>query len=505
MDDPRVKPIEGTENGFQPFMSFDGEWLGFINEGKLKKIPLGGGSAQVIADLGSITAAGWAWGADGRILFGQVRGGLMQVPAAGGTPTPFTQLEGNELSHRGPHFLGDGRTIAFTIWKSDVDDPMIGFITPNGKVIRSSLHAGKLRDIGDGYVVFSNLQGTIFGATFDIKRLTVGTPVPLMSDVYVRQGGFAAWGASRNGSLIALLGEPAARLTLVDRSGAPQPLLPESRTFSRPRVSPDGSQIAVQVASGSAANTDIWLLERASQTLTRLTFGGGNSDPLWSRDGRRLLFSGRAEISNPENDLYVQPADGSSAAERILQRPGRQWAYGWLADGRVVIEELLRASFTRISAVRIGDTAVTPIVRAPPNATTRLPNVSPDGKWLAYTSNESGRTEVYATSVDGPSGKWQVSTQGGDQPLWSKSGSEIFYRDLNSVIAARVRTAPSFGVIGRTRLFEDVYYRSNAMNWDIMPDDRHFIMLKSAEEAAQLTVVTNWGAEIERRLRSVKR
>ncbi len=202
----------------------------------------------------------------------------------------------------------------------------------------------------------------------------------------------------------------------------------------------------------------------------------------------------------------MQQADGSSPAERIYKGPGRQRAYGWSSDGRsLVLDELSLGSLTRISAFRLGDSTTTSIVSAPTNAVTRLPSLSPDSRWIAYTSNESGRMEVYVTQFSGRGGKWQISTNGGDQPLWSKSGREIFYRDAANVIAARVVTSPTFAVTSRAVLFEDVYLRANTSNWDVMPGDQQFVMLKAADEAAQLVVVTNWTAEVRRRLQGTKR
>jgi serine/threonine protein kinase len=505
MDDPQLKPIVGTENGAQPFFSFDGRWLGFIAQGRILKVELSGGAPQVIADLGDISPTGFAWGTEGRIVFGRIGGGLMQVPATGGTPTPFTQLDSGEVSHRGPAFLADGKTVSFQYWLSNAGEPRLAFASADGKVTRTTRTGTKFRQIGAGLLVHSNSQGTIFGARFDPKRFEIGEPVPLLSDVFVRPGGFSAWGASPNGSLIAVLGEPASRLVTVDREGAQRVLSAETRVFLNPRVSPDGSRIAVQVGLSSAASTDIWILERVSQTLTRLTFDGGSANPLWSKDGKRLVFSGRADRLNPENDLYWQPADGSAPADVLLRAPGRQWALGWSADGSLILDEVLAGSSTLISVLRPGDSATTPVVRAPPNSATRLPSVSPDGRWIAYVSNESGRTEVYVTALPRPGGKWQVSTNGGDQPLWSKSGREIFYRDPTHIVAARVATSPTFAILGRKALFEDLYLRLNTPNWDVMPDDRTFVMLNPTDDAAQLMVVTSWNAEIERRLAAARR
>jgi Tol biopolymer transport system component len=150
--------------------------------------------------------------------------------------------------------------------------------------------------------------------------------------------------------------------------------------------------------------------------------------------------------------------------------------------------------------LKIGDTTARTIVQAPSGALVRFPSVSPDGRFMAYASNESGRMEVYVTEFPGPGPKWQVSTLGGDEPLWSRSGRELFFRDNSHVVSARVTTSPSFSVVSRSRLFEDTYMRSNTVNWDVMADDQRFVMLRAADQSAQLIVVTNWDDVARRRL-----
>ncbi len=505
MNDPEIKPIPGTENGTQPFMSFDGQWIGFIAEGSIRKVPVSGGPPQKLADLGAILPTTPGWAKDGRIIIGSLSGGLWQIPAGGGTPTPFTQLDSGETSHRGAYFLDDGETVAFHIWRSTGDQPYIAFAKPDGKVIHTTRAAMKSRQVSHGLMIYSNSQGTIFGARFDPRSFRIGEGVLVLNNVHVRPGGFSGWAASLNGSLLAVLGEPAARLTLVDRQGKPRFLSSDERPFARPRVSPDGSRIAVQVGIGSSATSDIWILDRRLQALTRLTFEGTNSDPIWSRDGARIVFAGRAGFSSPETDIFQQSADGSGAAEPVLRAPGRQWPHGWSADGSLILEEFAAGSPRRVSALRPGTTVTMQVVRAPPTAVTQMPSVSPDGRWLAYASNESGRMEVYVTPLPGPGPKSLVSNAGGEQPLWARNSPELFYRDGARVIAARVVTSPSFAVLRRDVLFEDDYLRMNSSNWDVMPDDQHFVMLKPIDLSAQLMVVTNWGAEIERRLAAAGR
>jgi hypothetical protein len=497
-----VRPVPGTDNGAQPFMSPDGEWVGFIADGKIKKVALRSGTAQTVGDLGSDSPTGFAWGADGRIVYGRLGGGLMQVSADGGTPAPLTTIDPGETSHRGPVFLSDNRTVLFVAWGASPDDGRIAFVLKNGDVRRMSQHAMRARQVAHDLIAFSNSQGTIFAAPFDPSTFEIGNAVAMEAGVFVRASGFSGWGASTNGSLVLLRGEPSARMTLVNRAGTATALAGDIRSFGHPRVSPDGQRIAVHIGVGGPGTGDIWIYSLASETLSRLTFGGGNSDPLWTKDGGRLLFSGRAGPNNPENDLFWQSADGSAQAERLFTSPGRQWASGWSADGQtVVLDELVRGSTTRLSALRLADTSARAIVQAPAGAMVRFPSLSPDGRFMAYASNESGRMEVYVTQFPGPGGKWQVSTRGGDEPLWSRNGREIFFRDNAYVVAARVATTPTFSVMTRAPLFEDTYMRGNTVNWDVMADDQRFVMLRAADQSAQLVVATNWDDEARRRLR----
>ncbi len=286
-------------------------------------------------------------------------------------------------------------------------------------------------------------------------------------------------------------------LVWVGRQGAVEPLAAPPRVYSDPRLSPDGQQVAVEASEPP----HIWIYDIPPGTLTRLTFEGWNDSPLWAPDGKRVAFSSN-RASGPLN-LFWKAADGSGQAEQLTARKHHQRPLSWSPEGQVL-------AFSELHSTTASDIWVLPLQgeRKPrPFLQTRFDEgaavFSPDGHWLAYTSNESGRYEVYVQPFPGPGGKWRISTEGGHEPVWAKSGRELFYRNGNKMMAVEITTQPTFRAGTPTLLFEGQYVQPGPRraNYDITPDGQRFLMIKEYEQreaATQINVVLNWFEELKR-------
>jgi Tol biopolymer transport system component len=289
----------------------------------------------------------------------------------------------------------------------------------------------------------------------------------------------------------------------VDRSGRYTPLSDVKRGFRLPRLSPDGNRIAIQVGTTTSGATnlgsDIWIFDRRTGALSRFTSGTANSDPIWTPDGRRIAFAGRHDQDSATVDaavgvdIFWQDVDRTSPPELVYSAPLPQWPWSFTPDGKTLLFDE-GSNPTRIRAVTVGSPESAREVVAN-EFTSRLGKLSKDGKWLAYTSNETGRMEVYVRPFPGPGGASQVSVDGGDQPMWSPDGRELFFRDGSNMVAAAMANGAAKS---RSILFEDTYQTSNATNYDVLPGGG-FIMLRGDGDRANLAVLVNWLTEIRRR------
>lgn len=338
---------------------------------------------------------------------------------------------------------------------------------------------------------------------FDAERAVVtGDPFLVHESLAVVPSLQGIWDASPGGTLAFAEAPPGSRLVSVDRAGRPTVLTAEIRRFRMPRVSPDGNRIAVQVEAGGGA-TDIWMFDRRTGSLTRFTTSGNASDAVWTPDGQRVAFAQGRTVDATAVDILWQRADRSTPPESVLVAPGSQWPWSFTPDGKTLVFDELRpqrggALAIGISAVDIG-TSSQPRGVVWTGSADRLGKLSPDGKWLAYTSDEGGRTEVYVRPFPGPGGAAQISNAGGTQPVWSPRRPELFYRDGTHLVAAALELTPEIRVVSRTPLFEDRFNRSNATNYDAMPNGSGFVMLQPPAEAARVIIMANWLPELLRR------
>jgi len=500
LDSLEARPIPGTEGSFNlfPFFSPDGQWLGFSAGGQLKKVSLSGGAPVSLANV-TRSYFGASWGSQGMIAFAPgPTSPIQQVSDAGGSPEPLTRLQKGEGFHSSPEFLPGGNVVLF-----EADSPSGEPI----KIVAQSLTTGERRDLiqsggvpdyaPSGHLIFS--QGTnLMAAPFDPQRLAItGAAVPVIE-------GVGLYDFSSTGTLVYVpthTGAARLKLVWVDRKGGEQPVAAPARSYAIPRISPDGQRVAVNIEE---ADTQIWLYDLGRDTLAPLTFGDGdNATSVWTPDGKRIVFRGSR---GAENRLLWQPADGSAGAEALTnsELSGYNVPASLSPDGQVLA--FLKAdpnTGNDIYTLSLKDRKPQPFVRTPSNET--APRFSPDGHFIAYASDESGRVEIYVRPYPGPGGKWQISTEGGTEPVWNPKGRELFYRSGNKMMAVDITTQPTFSAGKPKMLFEGPYAPTprSFPDYDVSPDGQRFLMLKAADQAqesAQINVVLNWFEDLKRRV-----
>lgn len=509
-------PLTGLGTPQQPFISPDGQWIGFADGvTALKKVPLSGGPAVTIGRLDAFPR-GATWGPDDTIVFATTNGttGLQRISAAGGTPTVLTRPNraAGELDHVWPEFLPDGDAVFFTITSTTggLDTASVAVLDlrtgAQTILLRGGSHA---QYVATGHLLYG-AGSTLRAVPFDRgRRAITGTAVPVVRQVDVTGAGALQAAVADDGTLVYQLGFAGVGRTLVwvDREGQETPIATPPRVYNYPRVSPDGTRIALW---SNDEDSDLWIWDLVRATLTRVTSDPVlDNYPVWTPDSRRLVFSSdRAGARN----LFTQAADGTGEAERLTESRNRQDATSILPDGSgVLFSELVPATNFDVMLLPLATTGkASALVQTP--AAERNGEVSPDGRWLAYEANDSGRFEVYVRPFPGVSrGRWQVSTGGGAQPLWARNGQELFYRaPTGAVMRVEVSGGSSWAAAPPTQLFGGAYYAGSTTvlgrTYDVSPDARRFLMIKPsaavADEAttapASLIVVRNWFEELKR-------
>jgi len=509
LDGLRAEPVAGTEGAASPFFSPDSQWIAFFAGSKLKKAPVAGGAAITLCDArGRDFQEGGTWGSNNIILFQPkgAGGAFLEIPASGGTP----HILPASMKHafwRWPELMPGGGAVLFAggaAGLSFVNTATIGAAALDGAGAEKDLIAGgsapRLTATGDLIYV---QNGTLMAVPFNSRRLELaGSPAPVLEGVKESVLGAAQYSLSASGTLVYIPGDlrgNSARMVWVDRAGKEESIAAPARAYSFPRVSPDGRRIAVTVSENE---TQVWLYDIARDALSRATFGGTvNANPVWSPDGRRMAFySNRA---GPHN-LFLQRADGVGDAERLTTSTHTGVAGSWSPDGQTIAY----IGGGDIWVVSPCDRKARSFLKTPANET--APKFSPDGHWLAYVSDESGRFEVYVQPYPGPGGKWQISTDGGTEPVWNPSGGELFYRADERMMAVPVTRRPGFSAGKPAVLFEGTWLPTPATlpNYDVSPDGKRFLMLKPADEEQgdrQIVVVQNWFEELKRRMAAGKK
>jgi serine/threonine-protein kinase len=493
MDRPEPVAVPGSDGGSLPFFSPDGQWLGFVQGKKLVKVALAGGVVTPICTApGGVFGASWT--ARDTIVFG-ADSGLMDVPASGGTPRFILRADTSEAYHF-PEVLPDDRSVIFgAVAKGALKLAVLDRRT--GHVKRLNQQGGYPRYVTGGFLVVSDPSGILSAVPFDARKLEVTGPARAIADTLsVNFDGDVNAGVSRTGDLAyQASASEGFGLLLVDRNGGTRHSGADTGYYYAPRFAPDGRRVAlVRGTSQDFKTRDIWVFDLVQHTQTRVTFDTTALWPLWSPDGRGIVYTsfpkGQASF---DAQLFIAPADGSGSPRPVTKLPGQWAATSFEPGGRGIVfygSPSPRAK-NQIWRVDLDSGAVPRQVLATPFDNSG-PALSPDGHWLAYTADESGRPEVYVRSYPGTGGRWQVSLEGGTEALWSPKGDEIFYRSGETMMAAAVRTNPAFEVTGRTRLFTGGYQTGFAQDHDysISADGKTFAMLEPVVGARQAMVVT---------------
>jgi serine/threonine protein kinase len=506
IDELTGKLISGSEGSTsQPFFSPDGKWIGYlsVSDLKLKKIDINGGAPVALCDA---QPYGVSWSTDNTIIYGQEYGDIMRISANGGSPEPLVKAKDDE-AHISPQLLPDGKSVLYT----SVRDEIMVQSLKSGE--SRKLFAGRAaRYIPTGHIVYAlPNNNSLFAIPFDLDRLeTTGGQVPIVEGVAY---GFH-YAVSDSGTLVYIPGQRSAvpsnqrTLVWVDRKGKEEPLTAPPNNYVGPRFSPDGKKVALAISVGDKSNIWVWDLFR--ETMTRLTFDETSSSPLWSADGKRIAF-----VSERANKpvIYWKAADGTGEEEKLGAVTDQMWInpWSWSGDGKTLITlEWPTGTDANIGAISMeGDRKWRPLLKE--KYYEGVPKTSPDGRWMAYCSDESGQQEVYVRPFpEVNTGRLQVSVKGGECPLWSPDGRELFYQIGDAVMAVPVKTEPTFNAGKPAILFRGTYTHWSALEghpWDIHPDGKRFLMMKEPEAVAsaggsprKINIVLNWFEELKQRV-----
>jgi Tol biopolymer transport system component len=504
LDAAKARLLAGTEDAECPFWSPDARSIGFYAEGRLRRVDLAGGQSDALAPMSICLGA--SWGRDGSILYVPDRYlPIMKLPATGGEPVALVApgaAQGKRIFSQ-PSLLPDGRHILYTAnesWEGG-ENSGIFVATIDGKGERRILPIlSNARYVEPGYLVFAK-DGSLRAQRFDPERLEVsGDPVILMDAVqYMGVYQSHLFSVSDTGTLAFVAGEGTLTrsFTWIDRKGTVLETIGKPGNFFSPRLSRDGRRIAFDQSEATSDSGDIWVFDRGRGVATRLTFDPRNeSAPVWSHDDRRILFFGNLPS---QTDLFAVPSDGTGAVETILSNGGDYLACDWSSDGRFILLQSTRGtglSNTDLWIYSLEDKKAEPWLESP--YAEKQGRFSPDRKWIAYASNESGRTEVYVRGFMPAGGKWRISSEEGSSPVWRADGKELFFVSSDSkVMSAAIRPAATFDAAAATPLFNipgDLLDVGVVTQYDVSLDGQSFLMnLETPTEARRMiTLVTNW-------------
>ena len=502
-----AQALAGTEGASHPFWSPDSRFLGFFANGKLKKIEASGGPPQTLAD--AAIGRGGAWNREGVILFSpNSRDSIHRVSASGGDSSPVTKLdlEALEFSHRWPHFLPDGRRFLYlaqkTMGESEKNGIYVASLDGDERVL---LFNGNTNVVytPPGYLLYHR-ERMLLARPFDPKSLRFSEEAfPVAEDVqFFVNFAYAVFSASHQGLLAYQKGSGGgqSQLTWLDRTGRPAGAVGAVGYLTTPRLSHDGRRVAVGILDARAGFGDIWIHDLARNTSTRFTFDpAGENSPHWSPDDSRIVFSSTRKGAG---DLYVKNSAGTANEEPLLVSTALKVPQDWSRDGRTILyqENDPRAkTLWDLWTYSIDDRKSKPFLRSPFNEVQG--RFSPDGRWIAYVSNESGREEVYVVAFPEPGGKWQISTAGGRAPTWTRGGREIVYRSAaDEILSVEVETEPTFQAGIPKALFKAHIPPGGGRPYDVTPDGERFLvnLAPSDQVSDPLTLVQNWAAERKR-------
>src|SRR5262245_37457846 len=499
--DGDATPIAGTENGAGPFFSPDGRWVGFFVQGKLKKVALAGGAPVPVCNV-ERTASHGSWGTDDFIVFSGPK--LWRVSAQGSEPEVLLAAEGGgpERAFRLPDVLPGAGAVLYTDVTGEDLRFEVGVLSVKTRQRRTLVRGATNPVFVDpGYVVYAQQVssdsgeyfGGLFAVAFDPATLqTKGAPFPVLDGVFVRDGGAAIFATSRGGTL-AYLPRPSMRKALVsvDRDGTATPISDLRADIVFPRAAPDGRHLSI---TRHGANRGLLSVDAATGSFERLTTTPGEDQTaIWSPDSRRLAFG-----SDERGAIWLMGVNPPTRPELLASLDGHVHLTSWSPDGALVAFEVNRAAANwDIGVVDVRTRAVRMILKS--RASEQHAAFSPDGRWLAYTSGDSGRSQIYVAPFPGLEPRHQVSVQSGREPRWAPNGKTLFFRQGNAVLESDISLSPEFSSGSPRALFEGTYVG----DYDVMPDGRHFAMLQvirsGDEPPLEVHVVLNWFEALRRK------
>ncbi|HSE62641.1 MAG TPA: protein kinase [Thermoanaerobaculia bacterium] len=510
-DSLAVQALPGTDNPSFPFWSPDNRSIGFFADGKLKRIEAAGGPPQTLCD--APLNRGGAWNRDGVILFAPASDSeLYRVSSSGGRPTPLTRLDPSrgETSHRWPYFLPDGHRFLY----------LVASFARTGEQERMGVYVRSLDSNEEkllvranssmayappGYLLFYR-ERNLMASPFDLKGLRItGDPLPVAEEIqHYPQTYSAQFSVSQNGLLVyqPVSSSGVSQLAWFDRNGSETGHLGPPANQSNPRISPDGKRVAVDIVDPQTGNNDIWIYDAAGGIPTRFTSNPAfDNQPIWSPDGSRIFFM---SLRSKHPDLYLKIASGAADEELILESEAAKYPTDWSPDGRFLLFRSLDpgTNFELWTMGVGGDRKPTPFLKA--SFGVSHGQFSPDGRWVAYNSNESGKWEIYVSSFPGPGGTWRVSMAGGSEPRWRRDGKELFYLAPDGkLMAVAVKEGPTFDADAVTPLFSTRLRQhvssGDLFTYDVAADGQRFLLNTDVGEvtSSPLTVVLNWTADLK--------
>jgi serine/threonine-protein kinase len=520
LDQPKATELPGTQGAILPFFSPDGQWVGFGANGKVSKISVEGGAVLPLGEVG--TFAGASWAEDGSIFVSDFGKGLLQFPAAGGAPKIVAPTVG-EADLVVPQLLPGGKAIVSTACTlggaNNCNIEVLTLADSRRKILARGGQSPHYlaSSTGAGHLLYLN-KATLFAISFDPTTLeTRGTAVPVLDDVgYATLTGGGLFDVSRTGTLIyrRWRSDVAAMTTVQwvspsdESTGKKEPLRVTPGAYQTLRLSPDGKRIALEIREG--ANRDIWVYDPQRDAVTRLTFGSLNGSPVWSPDGQYVVF---AKVNG---GIFQARADGASPPQALTGSKTFQVPWSFTPDGKR-LAYFESVGTPQIWTVPLEDQggqlkAGTPEPFLKSNFNDQAPSFSPDGRWLAYQSNESGRTEVYVRAFPPPSsgqgGKWQVSNNGGGGPQWSRTGHELVYRSGNQLMTVSYAVNGTTFVADKPRVWIAALGGARVAigEWDLAPDGKRVAAVipegtaQAPQQEHEIVMLLNFADELRRRV-----
>jgi serine/threonine-protein kinase len=509
-DDTEVRPLAGTEGASDPVFSPNGKWIAFIADFAIKKAPLEG-TVTSLVKVGDPRGLSWA-DEDTLVYSADSAGGLFRISVDGGESREISNIDEskNERTHRWPQVLPGGKAVIFTVGALDSPDnyeraniEAVVLSTGERRIVLQG--ASIARYVPTGHLVFAR-GGSLFAVGFDADTLTTrGSPVSVVQGVAGDQTtGAVHFSIAGDGTLAYVPGGPnqnLVRLFWADHSGNLQPVNLPAALYNDIRFSPDGSRLAALV--GSSGSGDVWVYDFARATSARLTFNTTNASPVWSSDGKSIFYTEIDPAMGNKTTVLRKLADGSRKAEAVASLPSSAYIKAIEPDGASAIFDYKihtdRADIIRLTFGQ--ENQIEGVVTTSFNDYGAA--LSRDGRWLAYQTNESGRPEIYVRDLSGTGGRWQISTQGGEEPRWSNDSRELYYRNNDLFMSVAVETRPSFQAGTPKKLFSGIFnQRSNSgVSYDVDPKGGRFLMIRPVEDSetpSQVRVVVNWFDELRR-------